>query len=95
MKSAIDLEAQHFLRAHHVLVRFSFGLAAAKVVTVREEEVEGTETREIDKPGPHASSPASPLRSVSAGQDINEEARPAVPEAEGVTSIYSCCRIPS
>jgi hypothetical protein len=77
-----------------VLVRFSFGLAAAKVVTVREEEVEGAETREIDKPGPHTSSPASPLRSVSAGQDINEEAQPAVPQAEGVTSIYSCCRIP-
>jgi hypothetical protein len=58
--------------------------------------VEGAETRETDEFGPHTRSLSSPLRSVSAGHDINidEEARPAVSPAEGVTSIYSCRRIP-
>jgi hypothetical protein len=75
-------------------VRISIFLVTFKVITVREEEVGGDETHEMDKLGPHTSSPASPLRSVSAGQDINEEARPAVSPAEGVTSIHSFCRIP-
>ena len=75
-----------------VLVRFSLFLVA-EVVTVREEEVEGAKTREIDKLEPHTSNLASPLRSVSTGQDINDEAQPVVSQGEGVTSIWPCCRI--
>jgi hypothetical protein len=78
-----------------VLVRFSLFLVTVEVVTFREEGVGGTETREIDKLGPHTSSLPSPLRSVSTGQDINDEAQPVVSQAEGVTSIWPCCRIPS
>jgi hypothetical protein len=84
------------LRQRLVPVRISIILVIVKVITVRKEDVEGAEMREMDKPGSHTRSLPSPLPSVSAGQDINinEEARPAVPQAEGVTSIYSCCRIP-
>jgi hypothetical protein len=78
-----------------MLVSFSHFLVSDKEVTVREEEVEGAETREMDKLGPHASSsPTSTLQSVSACQDINESSRPAVPQDEGVSLVYSCCRIP-
>ena len=75
-------------------VRFSIFFVIVKVITVRDEEVEGAEKREIDNLGAHSSNPTGPLRSVSAGQDINEEARPAVSQAEGMTSIYSYSRIP-
>ena len=81
-------------RQRHVPVRFSIFPVAVKVVTVREEEVEGAETREIDKLGPHSCSLSSPLRSVSTGQDINDKAQPVVSQAEGVTSIWPCSRIP-
>jgi hypothetical protein len=81
-------------RQRHVPVCFSIFLVAVKVVTVREEEVEGAEAREIDKLGPHSSSLPSPLRSVSTGQDINDEAQPVVSQVEGVTSIWPCSRIP-
>jgi len=52
---------------------------------VREKEVGGTETHEIDIPGPH------PV------QDTNE-AQPVIPQVvisqvEGVTSILPCCLI--
>jgi hypothetical protein len=70
-------------------VRFSIILIAVEVVTVRKEEVERAEMHEMDNLGPHISSVTSPLRSVSAGQDINDGAK-----AEGVTTIWSCCRIP-
>ena len=75
-------------------VRFSIILVIVQVVTVREEEVEGAETRGTDKLGPHISSLPSPLQSVSTGQDINNGAQPVVSQAEGVTSIWPCCRIP-
>jgi hypothetical protein len=75
-------------------VRFSLFLITVEVVTARKEEVEGAETHEMDDLGPRISSVASPLRSASAGKDINDEAQPFVAKAEGVTSIWPCCRIP-
>jgi hypothetical protein len=49
-----------------VPVRFFFlFLIAVEVVMVREEEVEGTETQEMDILGPHTNSVASSLRSVT------------------------------
>jgi hypothetical protein len=58
--------------------------------------MEGTWTHEGDilGAGPHTSSVASPLRSVSTGQDINDEAHPVVSQAEGVISIWPCYHIP-
>jgi hypothetical protein len=73
-------------RPRHVPVRFSLFLITAEVVTVRKEEVEGAE-HEMDILGPHTSIVASSLRSVSTGQDINDEAQSVVSQAEGVTSI--------
>ena len=64
------------------------------MVTARKEEVEGAETHEMDILGPHTSGIASSLWPVSAGQDINDEAQLAVPQVEGVTSIWPSCRIP-
>jgi hypothetical protein len=79
-------------------VRFSLFLITAEVVTARNEEVEGAETHEMDMIGTHtrAGSVASSLRSVSTGQDIrvSDEAQSVAPQAEGVTSICPCCRIP-
>jgi hypothetical protein len=64
------------------------------VVTGRKEEVGGAEAHEMDILGPHTSSAAGSLRSVSTGQDINDEAQSVVSQDEGVTSIWPCCRIP-
>jgi hypothetical protein len=74
-----------------VPVRFSLFLITVEVVTARKEEVGGAETHEMDNLGPHTSNVATPLRSVSTGQDINDDAQPVVPQAEGVTSIWPCC----
>ena len=73
-----------------VLVCFSRILVTFKVITNHEEEVEGAETREMDKLGPYI-----PMLPVSTGQDINDdsEAQPVVSQAEGVTSIWPCFRI--
>jgi hypothetical protein len=60
------------------------------VVTARKEEVKGAETHEMDILAPHTSSVASSLRSVSTGQDIDDEAQPVVSYVEGVTSIWPC-----
>ena len=64
---------------------------------VREEEVGGAVTHEMDILGPHTSRVASSLRSASTGQHINDEAeeeQPAVvSQAEGVTSIRPFCII--
>jgi len=62
----------------------------------RKEEGEGAETHEMDVLGPQTSSVANSLRSVSTGQDINDEAQAqsAVSQVEGVTSIWPCCLIP-
>jgi hypothetical protein len=96
MSSDIDLEAQQVVQAApHAGALFSLYLIAVKVVIVHEEEVGGAETHEMDHLGPHTGNVASPLRSaVSTGQDINDEAQPIVSQAEGVTSIWPCCRIP-
>jgi hypothetical protein len=75
-------------------VRFSLFLITVEVVTARKEEVEGAETHQMDLLGPHTSVVASPLRSVSTGQDINDEAQSVVSQAEGVSSICPCCQIP-
>jgi hypothetical protein len=78
-----------------VPVHFSLFLITVEVVTARKEEVEVAETHEMDiQGGPHTSSVASSLRSVSTGQDINDEAQSVVSEVEGVTSICPCRRIP-
>ena len=81
MSSAVDLEfGQVDQAAPHAGAFFLF-LITIEAVTAHKEEVEGAETQEMDNLGPHISSVTSPLRSVSAGQDINDEAK-----AEGVTS---------
>lgn len=54
----------------------------------------GAETHEMDIFGPHTSSPASLLRSVSPGQDINDEAKSIVSHAQGVVFVWPYCRIP-
>jgi hypothetical protein len=77
-----------------VPVRFSPFLITVEVVTDREEEVGRTETHEMDILGLHTSSVAGSLRPVSTGQDINDEAQSVVPQAESMTSIRPCCRIP-
>jgi hypothetical protein len=77
-----------------VPVRFSLFPITTEAVTAHKEEAEGAETHEMDILGSHADSVASSLRSVSTGQDINDEAQSAVPQAEGVTSIFLCCLIP-
>ena len=78
------------------MCRFSLFLITVEVLTAHKEEVEGTETHEMGNLGPHTGSVASPLRSVSTGQDINDEAHPVVSQsqAEGSTSIWPRCRIP-
>ena len=88
MGSVIDLEGSTSCsRPRHVPVRFSLYLITVEVVTVRKEEVEGAETHEMDILGPHSSSVTSSLRPVPNGQDINDEAKSVVSQAEGVTSI--------
>jgi hypothetical protein len=74
-----------------VPVRFSLFLITVDVVTTRKEEVQGAETHEMDILGPHASSVASSLRSVSIGQDTNDEAQSVISQVEGVTSICPFC----
>jgi hypothetical protein len=79
-----------------VPVRFSVFLITVEVVTTRKEEVEGAETHEMDilASGPHTSNAASSLRSVSTGQDINDEAQSVISQVKGVTSIWPSCLIP-
>ena len=59
-----------------------------EVLTVREEEVGGVETHEMDILGSHTSSVTSPLQSVPTGQNISEASK-----AEGATSICPFCLI--
>jgi hypothetical protein len=77
-----------------VPVRFSVFLITVEVVTNRKEEVEGAETHEMDILEPHTSNAASSLRSVSTGQDINDEAQSVISQINGVTSIWPSCLIP-
>ena len=69
-----------------MLVRFSLFLITIEVVTARKEEVEGAETHEMDILG-HTSSVESSLRSMSTGQDINDDAQSVISQVEGVSSI--------
>ena len=94
MSSVIDLEAQHVSQAAPRSGAFPLSPITVEVVTDRKEEVEGAETCEMSILGPHTSNIASSLRSVSTDQCINDEAQSVVSEAEGVTSIWPCCRIP-
>ena len=95
MSSVIDLEAQQVVQAAPHAGAFSLFLITVEVVTTpKEEEVEGAETCEMSILGPHTSNIASSLRSVSTDQCINDQAQSVVSEAEGVTSIWPCCRIP-
>jgi hypothetical protein len=95
MSSVIDLEAQQVARAAPCAGAFSLFLITVEVVTACKEEVEGAETHEMGILGPHTSSIASSLQSVSTtGQDINGEARLVVSQAKGVALIWPCCRIP-
>jgi hypothetical protein len=74
-------------------VRFSrFLITSGVVLIVREEDLGGAETHEMGSLGSHTSSVASPLRpaTVSAGQDINDEALSVVSQAEGVTPNCPC-----
>lgn len=94
MSSVIDLEAQQVAEAApRAGAFFSLFLITVIVVMGRKEEVEGAETHEMDTLGPNTSGVASSLQSLSAGQDINDEARLAVPQVEGVTAIWPGCRI--
>jgi hypothetical protein len=81
-------------RPRHVPVRFFPLSHHRRSGNVSQVEVEGAETHETAILGPHTSSVASSLRSVSAGEDINDEAQSVVSQAEGVTSVCPCCRIP-
>ena len=56
--------------------------------------MEGAETHDILGLWPHSSNVESSLRSMSTGQDINDEAQSVISQAEGVTSIWPCYRIP-
>ena len=94
MSSVFDLEAQQVAQAAPRAGTFFLFLITAEVVTACKEEAEGAEKHEMDRLGPRTSSVASPLRSVSTGQEINDEAQSVVSQAEGVTSIYSRCVIP-
>jgi hypothetical protein len=75
-----------------VLVRFSLFLITIKVVTARNEEVEGAETHEMYTLESHTGSVASSLF-VYTVQDTNE-AQPVISQIEGVTNIWPCCLIP-
>ena len=81
-------------RLRHVRVRFSIFPITVEVVTVCKKEVEGAETHEMGILGPHTNSVTSSLQSMSTGQDINDEAQSVNSQAEGVTSIWPCSRIP-
>ena len=75
-------------------VRFLLFLITVEVVTACEEEVEGAGTHEIDVLGPHTSSVACSVRSVSStGQDIDCKAQPVISQADGMTAIWLCCHI--
>ena len=89
MSSVIDLEAQQVAQATPSASAFSVSLVTVKVVTACKEGAEGAETHEMDRLGPQSrtSSVSSPLRSVSIGQEINDDAQSAVSQVEGVT-IY-------
>ena len=70
-------------------VRFPLFPITVEVLTARKEEVEGPETHEMGNIGPHTTIVASPLRSVSTGQDISDEKHPVVSQAqaEGLISM--------
>ena len=93
MSSVFDLEAQQVAQAAPRAGTFSLFLNTAEVVTACKEEAEGSETHEMDGLRPRTSNVANPLHSVSAGQEINDEAQSVVSHAEGVASIRPCCLI--
>ena len=68
------------------------------MLTIREEEVGGSEMRRMAVIQPDTSSVTSPVLPVSQatviGQDADNEALPVVSQAEGVTLISSHCYIP-
>ena len=94
MSSVFDIEAQQVAQAAPPAGAFSLFLITPGVITACKEEAEGSEMHEMDRFGPFTSSVASPLPSVSIGQEINDEAQSVVSQAEGVTSIFPSCLIP-
>jgi hypothetical protein len=94
MSSVIDLEAQQVAQATPRAGAFFPLSHHRRSGNGSQEEVEGAETHEMDILGPLTSSVASSLRSVSTGQDINDEAQSVVSQVEGVTSIWPCLSHP-
>jgi len=76
-----------------VPVRFSVLLRitvlSVEILTVREDEVEGSETHEMATFQPYTGSVTSLTSLESTGQDVDDVARPVLSRAEGVTSILS------
>ena len=86
MDSVIDLEAQQVAESMTPAGAFS-PLSHHRRSGNGPQGVEGAERHEMDILGPHISSVASPLRSVSTGQDTNDGAQPIVSQAEGGTPL--------
>ena len=86
MDSVINLEAQQVAESMTLAGAFS-PLSHHRRSGNGQQGVEGAERHEMDILGPHCGGVASSLRSVSTGRDINDEARSAASQAEGVTSI--------
>ena len=68
------------------------------MLTIREEEVEGSEMYGMATIQPDTSGVENPMLPVSqatvSGQDADNGAQPAISHAEGVTSISPRCCIP-
>jgi hypothetical protein len=72
-------------------VRFSLFLITAEVVTVRDEELGGAATHEMNNSGPYrdTSSVAATAASSLRSEDMNE----AIPQVKGMASIWPCCLV--
>jgi len=99
MSSDIDLEVGQVAQAAPPAGAFfrSFSLLSipSKVLTVHEEGVGRVEMHEMDIIEPCTSSVASPLQSVSTGQDTNDGSQSVVSQNEGATSIFPSIAVSS